>query len=156
MPRFLCDAMLGSLARWLRLAGFDCEYSGADDRTLARRAEAEGRWLLTRDRGLASVGPRTLLVRAETLDDQLVEVLRRLELEPQGGLEAARCAVCNGELAAADRTELTDRVPPYVAATATRFRVCRSCGRIYWPGSHADRIRCRLERVRAALSGADA
>jgi len=147
--------MLGSLARWLRLAGFDCEYSGADDRTLARRAEAEGRWLVTRDRGLAAVGPRTLLVRAESLDDQLVEVLRRLELEPPGDLESARCAACNGELATADRAEVVDRVPPYVAATATRFRVCRSCGRIYWPGSHAARIRHRLERVRAALGAED-
>jgi len=151
MPRFLCDAMLGSLARWLRLSGFDCEYSSADDRTLARRAAAEGRWLVTRDRELAAVGPRTLLVRAESVDDQLVEVLGRLGLEPGDHLESARCAACNGELESTERAHVADRVPPYVAATASRFRACRACGRVYWPGSHATRIRRRLARVRAAL-----
>lgn len=149
MPRFVCDAMLGSLARWLRLFGYDCLFLGpADDADLARLAEAEGRWLLTRDHELAAVGPRTLLVRAEKLDDQLAEVFARLDLEPAASLEGSRCAACNGELAAAERAEVAADVPPYVARTAPRFRRCTGCGRVYWPGSHSARITARMRRVR--------
>lgn len=153
MARFLCDAMLGSLARWLRLAGFDCEFSTAEDAELARRAEAEGRWLLTRDRELAAAGPRTVMVRSATVEEQLVEVLGRLGLEPAADLGGSRCAACNGVLARAERSEVAARVPPHVLATAERFRQCLSCGRVYWPGSHAPRILRRLERVRESLRG---
>ncbi len=153
VARFLCDAMLGSLARWLRLAGYDCEYSGAEDRELAARAEREGRWLLTRDRELAAVGPRSLLVRQEGVEAQLVEVLGRLGLAPSGRLEDARCAACNGGLREASPAEVEGLVPPYVRDTAPRFRACSGCGRVYWPGTHSARIRDRLERVRSAVVG---
>ena len=70
MPRFLCDAMLGSLARWLRFFGFDAAYMdpSTDDRRLAERASTEDRWLLTRDRELASIGPRTMLLRSGAVE----------------------------------------------------------------------------------------
>jgi len=147
MPRFLCDAMLGSLARWLRLFGFDCLFGLEEDAVLAARAEEEGRWLLTRDRVLAARGPRTLLVRSETLEEQLVEVFRRLDLRPEASLTAARCAECNGALQNLPREAAAGRVPPFVAETAPRFRECVRCGRVYWPGSHTARILRRMRRV---------
>jgi uncharacterized protein with PIN domain len=148
MPRYLCDAMLGSLARWLRLFGFDCRFLGpADDDRLAEIARREGRWLLTRDRELAAVGPRTVLIRAGRLDEQLREVFERHDLCPVPTLEQARCSACNGELEEADRETVKGRVPPYVARTAERFRACRDCGRVYWPGSHVERILRRMERI---------
>ena len=155
-PRFLADAMLGTLARWLRLFGYDCLYlGGADDAHLARLAREEERWLLTRDRELAAVGPRSLLIRAETLEDQLVEVLGRLQLRPDPSLQSARCAECNGGLEDVQRHEVTEEVPPHVHATAERFRRCSSCGRVYWPGTHGDRIRRRMERVVGRAAGPD-
>lgn len=148
MPRFVCDAMLGTLARWLRLFGYDTLFLGAeDDRILARLAAAEERWLLTRDRELAAAGPRTLLVRSEGLEDQLREVFVRLDQAPEATLEHARCAECNGELEPAGPDEVAADVPPYVARTAERFRRCRGCGRVYWPGSHSGRIVARMRRV---------
>jgi uncharacterized protein with PIN domain len=142
MHRFLCDAMLGSLARWLRFFGYDTGFLGPEhaDHEVAERAREEGRWLLTRDRELAAVGPRTLLVRAEDVESQLVEVFSRLGLSPSGGLEGARCSECNGELTAAGRDDVRELVPPYVLATAERFRRCSGCGRVYWPGTHTERI----------------
>ena len=91
--------MLGSLARWLRFFGFDSVFlePGPEDRLLSEQARAEGRWLLTKDRELASAGPRTVLVRADDLDDQLIEVFTRLGLQPDATLERARCSECNGE-----------------------------------------------------------
>ena len=142
MPTFLCDAMLGSLARWLRFFGYDTGFLGPElaDEEVAERARGEGRWLLTRDHELAAVGPRSLLVRSEDVESQLVEVFDRLGLCPSAGLDGSRCSECNGELTAAGRDDVRELVPPYVLATAERFRRCGGCGRVYWPGTHTERI----------------
>lgn len=148
-PKFLCDAMLGSLARWLRLFGFDTLYPapGPEDSVLAERAKDENRWLLTRDRELAAAGPRSLLVRSSALEEQLTEVFDRLGLQPCPTLENARCGECNGPFEEVSRDELADVVPPHVLATSPRFHRCKGCGRVYWPGSHGDRILDRMRRV---------
>jgi uncharacterized protein with PIN domain len=153
MPRFLCDAMLGSLARWLRFFGYDAEYMdpSTEDRLLAERARSESRWLLTRDRELAAIGPRTILLRSEGVEEQLVEVFGRLGVRPKVGLGRARCGECNGELEPADAGAVAPDVPPYVLRTAERFKRCRGCGRVYWPGSHGDRILAAMDRVAARL-----
>lgn len=142
--------MLGSLARWLRFFGFDAVYlePGVEDRALADLARDEQRWLLTRDHELASLGPRSMLVRAEGLEDQLVEVLSRLGLRPEASLEHARCSECNGRLEPVSRNEVQGTVPPFVLANAPRFRRCASCGRIYWPATHTPRI---LETMQAVV-----
>jgi len=114
---------------------------------LSETARSEERWLLTRDRELSSVGPRTLLVRSETLDDQLVEVLSRLALRPTATLEWSRCGECNGVLRAVEREEVAPVLPPFVLATAPRFRRCTGCGRVYWPGTHGARILSRMRAV---------
>jgi len=147
--------MLGSLARWLRLFGFDADFAdpSLDDQEVARRARADGRWLLTRDRELAAVGPRCVLVRSKTLDDQLVEVFRRLDIDPDPHLESTRCAECNGELDDVTADDVEAVVPPYVLKTAPRFRRCNGCERVYWPGTHTEKIRARLERVAEEVTG---
>jgi uncharacterized protein with PIN domain len=152
-PRFLCDAMLGSLARWLRFFGFDTVFlePGPEDRALAEQARAEGRWLLTRDCELASAGPRTMLIRADELEDQLIEVFGRLDLRPDATLENARCSECNGELVDVTREDVAEVAPPHVLATAPRFRRCSGCRRVYWPGSHSDKILHRMETVISRL-----
>lgn len=153
-PRFLCDAMLGSLARWLRFCGYDCLYLGTepDDAELARIAAEDGRWLLTRDRELAAAGPRTQLVRSGVLEGQLAEVLARHRLPPPEDLDRSRCGECNGVLDEVERDDVAESVPPYVHATAERFRRCRGCGRVYWPGTHGEQIHVRFARVRAMMA----
>ena len=153
-PRFLCDAMLGSLARWLRFFGYDALFPqpGPEDRLLARRAKEEGRWLLTRDCELAAAGPRSMMVRAQSLEEQLIEVFGRLGLRPAATLENARCGECNGVLEGVTREEVAEAVPPHVLATAPRFRRCGHCGRVYWPGSHSEGILERMETVIQCLS----
>ena len=147
--RFACDAMLGTLARWLRFAGFDAFYeAGISDAHLAGLARGEGRWLLTSDRRLAaSAGPRSLLVRAGTVEAQVGEVRRRLPLVVDANRFFTRCPVCNAALDEISREEAQTCVPPYVARTAPRFRRCLGCRRTYWPGTHAARIADRLARI---------
>jgi uncharacterized protein len=141
--------MLGSLARWLRFAGFDTRYEPDwTDAALAGLTRAEGRWLLTRDRALASVaGPRVVLLKARDLGALVGELRDRLELPVDPARFMTRCAECNGELREVAREAVADRVPPFVATHGEHFRRCVGCGRVYWPGTHAGRIAQRLREL---------
>ncbi len=136
--RLLADCMLGRLAKWLRLLGYDTAYENdATDHELARRARAEGRVLLTRDHELAGRrGLDTQLIRSEQLEEQVEEVRRALGPPPEPSL--SRCSVCNGTLQEVPRREVADLVPPYVLETHDAFRRCKQCGRVYWSGTHVD------------------
>lgn len=146
---FACDAMLGALARWLRLAGFDVRWErGGADLALAAVARREERWLLTRDRDLASVaGPRALLVTANTLAGQVGELRARLGLAGDPALFLSRCSRCNAVLVDLERDRVAGRVPPFVAAHCERFRGCPGCGQVYWRGTHVERIAARLREL---------
>ena len=148
-PRFVVDTMLGRLARWLRAMGYDTLYPGqADDRRLLQLAVAEKRILVTRDRMLARLAePRSCLIRSERLDEQIVEAVGRLALFPSDVEWLSRCLDCNARLASADRQSLERRVPAHVFASHTEFMVCPGCGKVYWSGSHADRMVERLRRL---------
>jgi uncharacterized protein with PIN domain len=152
-PRFLADTMLGRLARWLRLLGFDCAYPGEiGDEALVRWGVEEGRVVLTRDRSLPEewrvTGIRVL--RAERAFEQVVEVLRAFDL---GGAVRlfSRCSECNLPLVEAAAQEVADRVPPRVRASQREFRACPGCRRVYWEGSHTERMRRVAGQMLAAL-----
>jgi len=146
-PRIACDAMLGTLARWLRFAGFDTSYDpDLPDPALAAAARQEGRWLLTRDRRLAAAaGPRVILLRHPDLAQQVGELRRRLGLALDPERIFTRCSRCNGALEPVEPEAVAHRVPPYVAAHAGRFVLCPGCQRVYWPGTHAQRISDRIK-----------
>lgn len=151
-PRFFADAMLGRLARWLRVIGYDTAYDAAiGDAELVRRSAEEGRTLLTRDRKLPvewSIGDY-LLIESETPLEQLRQVIRHFGLEWSGRL-FLRCLVCNVPLEGAAAEEVREQVPPRVAQGRDRFARCPACRRIYWEGSHTERMRRKLERVLGA------
>ena len=151
-PRFLADEMLGSLARWLRIMGYDTEYvKDLDDTSILKEARAECRILLTRDRQLAErAGEGGLLVLSDDLEEQMAQVAERYRLrfdEPM-----TRCALCNGELVLVPRQEVAGKVQARVLEANEEFFVCKSCGQIYWKGSHWGRIVRQLERALRAGS----
>jgi uncharacterized protein with PIN domain len=139
--------MLGTLAKWLRILGYDTLYDTAlDDHGLVRLARAEDRVLLTRDRELARRrGVRVLLVKSENLDSQVDQVLSHHNLEPDRSF--SRCPVCNELLERIDREAVLSRVPAYVAQTQETFRVCSACQRVYWRGTHWQRMDERLNEL---------
>jgi uncharacterized protein with PIN domain len=145
--RLFADAMLGRLARWLRILGHDTAFD-ADiaDGDLVRRCIEEGRVLLTRDRRLMDEWrvPRALLLRAEDPNEQLRETVTRLDLSHEGPL-FSRCTVCNAPVERVDREHVRDQVPERVWHACEVFVRCPSCGRIYWEGTHTRRIRERLD-----------
>ncbi len=145
--RFVADAMLGTLAKWLRILGYDTQFDpDLDDHQLVRLARAEDRVLLTRDRELARRrGVRVVLVTSERLDAQISQVLAELDLEPDRSF--SRCPVCNEPLAPMEPEKARSRVPAYVAQTQETFKSCPTCQRIYWRGSHWQRMDDQLARM---------
>ena len=143
--------MLGRLAKWLRLLGYDTSYENEiDDRELLRRAGSEGRILLTRDHGVMrrrQIGRgmvQAYLVPGDRVADQLADVRSRFGLEPRS---EARCPEDNSPLDSFSREDARERVPAYVHETQSDFRICRVCGRIYWKATHWEKI----QRVRDGL-----
>jgi len=153
-PRFQADAMLGGLARWLRALGVDVAFDARlDDAELVRAAQAEERWILTRDRKLVErrAARRHLLVESERLHDQVRQVLARFAIEPRSERVLTRCLRCNTPLAELDAAAAAPHVPPFVLRTQDRFRRCPTCGRIYWRATHVERMKQRLRAFGVAL-----
>lgn len=140
-PRLVADAMLGKLARWLRILGYDTLYDPAwGDNELVRLARAGDRILLTRDVALARRrGLRTLLIADDLLEAQLRQVVAALGLRTEASF--SRCPVCNERLEEVPRSWAWGHVPPYTFCTQREFRLCPSCNRFYWRGSHWERMR---------------
>ncbi len=148
--KFLADAMLGRLATWLRLLGYDTAYPrDATDAELARRARLEQRILLTRDVELTRRrGVRAVLIEAEQVEDQVRQVFHALDLTAQEAF--SRCAECNGLLEQVSKESVRGWVPPYVFHTQERFRRCPHCARIYWRGTHWARILGQMQDLKSA------
>jgi hypothetical protein len=146
--KFIVDGMLGRLAKWLRILGYDTAYSPQlDDDQLVRLARAEGRLLLTRDRALAQRrGLQCLLVESDHLEEQLSQVLA--ESAPTQEHPFSRCPVCNTPLEKAEKTEIKGRVPPYIFRTHRDFSLCPKCDKVYWSGTHWARMQEKLARLR--------
>ena len=157
-PRFVCDASLGGLARWLRAAGYEAEWAekgGADE--LLRRARAGGGVLLTTDsRMMERTAIREGSVPAQWLPSdlpriaQLKMLMRDLGLRPR----APRCMSCGGELRAVAKDEVADRIPPRTARWKDEYYLCAGCGRLYWQGTHWQRIAAQLEGERPLAAAA--
>jgi uncharacterized protein with PIN domain len=139
---FVADAMVGKLARWLRLTGADVLYNASwDDPELLAIARSGGRVLLTRDVPLASGSgePRRLLVESNDFREQLVQVVTACGLDPWKRL-FTRCMDCNSPLRPALREEARHKAPPYVFSTQDGFKWCPQCDKILWHGTHSHEI----------------
>jgi uncharacterized protein with PIN domain len=152
--RFVADCMLGKLAKWLRLLGYDTVYlPGADDDELVRIAVREDRFLLTRDRTLCGrrmVRKRCVFVDWGPTSAQLKQVIRTVGLRFDRDSLFTRCTVCNGEIASLEKSQVEGRVPPYVFQTQADYGYCSGCDRIYWRGTHVQHI---VNALNAAYEG---
>ena len=152
--RFVVDVHLGALARHLRLIGFDTVWrNNLDDREIVDIALRERRIILTRDRGILRQSRVTHGYWPRATDPlvQLEEVVRALDLGTQ--LQPyTRCLECNGVLAPVEAAEVVSVVPHQVASTQRDFKRCEGCGRIYWPGSHQQKLEAVVARARAAAA----
>lgn len=145
-PIFIADHMLGSLARWMRLLGYDCRYEKelADD-AIIQVAREEKRIILTRDKELAGRG-NGFFVSSTSLDDQLSEIRDAFKIRFKE--DEMRCSVCNGRLANIDKDDVRGQVPEKSLEKATHFWKCQGCQKIYWDGTHWNGIMDRFKRLK--------
>ena len=152
--RFVADVMLGSLARWLRVIGFDTLYNNRfEDEDLVELALRDGRIALTRDRRLTerrAIAGHAILIDSDALGNQLRQVLDHIGFRMDNFRSPAllcRCIECNSPLETVERGSIEHQVPPYVFSTQEEFKKCPSCGRIYWGGTHRKRMLEKLARL---------
>jgi len=148
-PRFLLDNHLGRLAAYLRMLGFDCLYpSGVDDAQIAAMLSEDERILLTRDRRLLmrKAIQRGYCLRSLIPEEQLHELVARYQLKrlvrPFG-----RCMDCNGLLEPVSKAQILDRLEPLTKEYFEDFSRCPDCDKVYWKGSHHQRMEKLITRV---------
>ena len=134
---FDVDGMLGGLAKWLRILGYDASYP------ISR--PSFGRIFVTA-RKRVSFFPSVQVTHARP-EAQLLRVLNELEITPDPALFLSRCLVCNVKVKSIPKEEVYGKVPPQIFKTCSEFNQCPVCSRIYWEGSHGERI---IERLKQA------
>jgi uncharacterized protein with PIN domain len=142
-PRFIADAMLGSLATWLRILGFDTLYfRRIDDNELIRIAKQEDRILLTRDSGIAKSkkAGHVYFVKAEETFAQVRDVVAAFDLHDVINTDQSRCPRCNGETEPVTPEAVAGMAPDHVLRQARAFARCGGCGKVYWDGTHKRKI----------------
>ncbi len=135
---FILDVNLGKLARYLRIGGFDTLYSNSyEDKEIAEISARENRIVLTRDRDLLkrSIIQRGHWIRSQNAVLQYQAVLERFDLKNSVSIYS-RCPQCNGKLRQVDKKDILDRLAPKTSKYYDVFKICGSCGKIYWKGNH--------------------
>jgi uncharacterized protein with PIN domain len=147
--KFIVDCMLGKLAKWLKILGFDAVFfSKIEDSKLFILAQKEGRILLTRDNGLIEKAReiQTLFIQSEDWNEQVEQVLDAYELwqiiQPY-----SRCIECNVKLKDLPKSRARNLVTPFVFEQAEAFAICPSCGRIFWKGTHHEDMEYKIDEI---------
>ena len=146
--KFLCDQMLGTLAIWLRIIGYDTAYvEKGPDNEIIIQAKQENRILLTRDKAITRSYEPALLIDSTDLYDQIQQVVHKLGLTIDDTRVLSRCTLCNVSIEPIEKSTLKDSVPIHAYESHQHFSRCPSCGRIYWKGSHWDNIQRFIETL---------
>ena len=143
---FVADSMLGKLARYLRIMGYDTVYQSSYGNQRLSELVMEGRVLLTRDRAIAKLYSNAVFIDSDLVRDQLKAVDRAVRLSRDHGKWFSRCLICNSPLSKAEGKVAREHVPDFVFSNyGERIFFCPSCERFYWPGTHRERMVERLK-----------
>lgn len=146
MRNFIADSMLGKLAKWMIAAGFDVVFKKNSTREfVVNTAREQGRVILTRDTAIRE--SEVILIESDNFREQMEQVFEKTGL-PSSEKAFTRCLDCNIILIPAEKAEVEGRVPPYVFQVHQEFLICPQCQKIFWKGSHYDRMKDILEKFR--------
>ncbi len=146
---FFADRTLGKLAKWLRILGFDTIFES----DLTRKSDANrlllDRILLTRivANRQVSEAKRVVFIDGNDIYGQLKQVVKELAITRTDIRIFSICIKCNSAIIDVDKQSLFGQIPDYIWETHVRFHRCRRCERIYWAGSHAERVKTIVERL---------
>jgi len=149
MEKFLVDIMLGKLARWLRILGYNAIYANIKEIHILFYYLENGYIFLTRRGQWKNCrhlkGKAVYFVQSDKWPEQLKEIVNKYNLKPY--YLFSRCIVCNTPLVKKEKNELLLTIPEYVAHSFSQFKFCPKCKRIYWPGTHQKRMREKLKEI---------
>ncbi|MBA7637412.1 hypothetical protein ES703_45056 [subsurface metagenome] len=152
---FIVDTNVGKLARWLRMLGYDTLFiNNIDDEELIAIGLKEKRVLLTKDtqimlrRVVISDRLKAILIQSDDVKAQLLQVVRAMKLDQER--KFTLCLECNEPLVPKRKDEVQELVPPYVFKTQSNYYQCPSCQRIYWRGTHWQRMKQEVETLMGA------
>ncbi|WP_455367885.1 Mut7-C RNAse domain-containing protein [[Eubacterium] cellulosolvens] len=155
---FLIDGMLGKLARWLRLFGYEVDYSTTySDEVLLQKAQQDNSVLITSDESLFKTATNkqieAMLIKNNSLIKKLARIIHRYQLNLPSNPQFVRCPKCGFLLQQIPKEDLKDRVPAKSYQRYSEFWVCRnrSCNKIYWQGSHWSNIQKTLKALKVLL-----
>ncbi len=156
--KFLADAMLGKLSRWLRMLGQDVVYSTelTDDQLLSQ-AKTESRVLLTKDFELyqraMSRGLEGFYLQGKSEAEHLAELSKRFGLPLDMDMDKSHCPRCNAKLQAATKDQIQGEVEANTFLYYNQFWKCPNCGHVYWQGAHWKQIQETLTRAKQTKTG---
>jgi hypothetical protein len=143
---FVCDVMLGKLARYLRTLGFDARYVRQGDDPASLPTPSDRCILLTRRQDRTG-RPHTVVIRDNDAAKQILEIKEIIDRHIDPNAFMSRCLDCNILLTDTGREEIEPFVPEYIYHHHDRFKTCPSCGKVYWEGSHAEEMREWVEKL---------
>jgi uncharacterized protein len=152
--KFICDTMLGKLAKYLRIVGIDASYSNATSWSrIISAAVSEQRTILTRrtDPLPSEHHAARFFIKSNYPLEQLQDVIRHFSLQADSSRFFTRCLECNRLLEPVEKASIADCVPPYVFNTENGFARCPQCAKIYWKGTHYGNMLKRLEKLLGAV-----
>lgn len=148
---FIVDCMLGKLAKWLKILGFDALFfSKIEDDELLSLAKEEGRILLTKDTGLIQQAKdvQTLFLESEEWQDQIRQVIEHFNLREKAAPHT-RCIDCNEVLKNLPKKNAKNLVSAFVFDKADSFALCPDCGRVFWRGTHFRNMEGKIREILA-------
>lgn len=145
--RFVADTMLGRLAKWLRALGYDTRYQTYYGPGIMDEFIRAGAILLSRHRKRVHRYPHAVFLHGNTVEEQIIELKEKMDLDPERSGWFSRCLLCNTKLAVIQLDEIRENVPEYVFhQNISDIKRCPSCGRYYWPGSHKANMEIQLRK----------
>jgi uncharacterized protein len=152
-PRFIIDVHLGSLAKYMRMAGFDVTYrNNFKKKEIIEISLNEKRTILTKDRNILKRSEVThgCWIRSIAVEEQFMEVFARFHLD-QVIKPFTRCLECNGLLVQIEKEEVINEIPPKVKSRQEEFKKCSNCAKIYWKGTHYEKMHGFIDKLRKSL-----
>ncbi len=152
--KFIADNMLGKLAKYLRMMGYDTVYPPPSDANgLIVLSKSEDRVILTRNSiFIRDFKPENyLFIESQHFSEQMIQVIKKFNLEINTDNFFTLCMICNEHLFQVSKEEVKEKVPESVYINFKEFRQCPSCSRIYWHGGHTQRMENKLMGIMSSL-----
>lgn len=157
VPTFFVDAMLGNIARKLRLLGYDSQYfSDIDDEKLIDSARKEKRIIISKDEELIKkvqkLAMRSIYITKEEEIEQFFEIINIINLKRiQINGDTARCPKCNSLTESVDKEVIKEKIPQGVLKSNDKFWRCKCCNQVYWEGTHIKNLQEFVGKVNERL-----